>query len=233
MLTHRHSGRTVAAVLTLICAHAGAAVAAPPVRDADRNISVGVASYKSLRERNVVMQRQDYTCGAASVATVARYFWRDDVTETDVLAAVAAVLSPAEWSDRVRNGLAITDLRDAAGELGYDGLVTDLTFSELVGSKVPLIVPITVNGHDHFAVYRGYDGRYVYVADPLRGNVRTQTARFLVQWKTRAALVIDNPAKDIPRASLLSVTGREVRRGFTNDQLIRGVLTQPATPRQR
>ena len=49
------------------------------------NGSIGVTSWKALRDFRVVKQEFDYSCGAASVATLLNGFYGLDVTETDIL----------------------------------------------------------------------------------------------------------------------------------------------------
>src|SRR4051794_9358410 len=48
-------------------------------------ISKRLMSWKDIRDHNVVMQRFDYSCGAAAMATLMNYYFGDQVTEADVL----------------------------------------------------------------------------------------------------------------------------------------------------
>ena len=56
------------------------------------------------------MQGADYSCGAAALATVLRYFWQDNVSETKILDTIMDFLTKAEIKDRMDNGLSIDDL---------------------------------------------------------------------------------------------------------------------------
>ena len=56
-----------------------------PLRDQRHEVEVYVPSWKELQRRNIVMQTRDYSCGAAALATVLRYYWGDPVGEDDVL----------------------------------------------------------------------------------------------------------------------------------------------------
>ena len=84
----------------------------------------------------------------------------------------------AEIKDRLENGLTMTDLKKAAEGAGYDALIGTVRFEQLIESKVPVVVGLTVHlgvkqtEFRHFVVYRGYDGWWVYLADSIRGNVR-------------------------------------------------------------
>ena len=76
-------------------------------------------SWKELRRRNCVMQTRDYSCGAAALATVLRYYWGGRVGEEDILQALFKTLTAEERKDRYKNGLAISDLRRVAVDMGY------------------------------------------------------------------------------------------------------------------
>ena len=49
-----------------------------------------------LKDKNVVMQVRDYSCGAASLCTLLRYYWGDDINEQRILNELDKMLSPAE-----------------------------------------------------------------------------------------------------------------------------------------
>ena len=93
----------------------------------------------------------------------------------------------------MENGLTLTDLRDLANLAGYQSSMGKVKFQDLAESKVPVIVGITIRKHDHFAVFRGTDGYYVYLADPIRGNIRVPIPEFLEQWQKNAILVVAKP----------------------------------------
>jgi len=186
-------------------------------------------SWLEIRRQNIVMQGHDYSCGAATLATVLRYFWGDNVNEETVLHTIDGLLTTAELNDRVKNGLAIADLRRAAVEMGYLSEVGKITFSELGQSKVPLIVAITADGFDHFVVVRGIFGENVYLADPMRGNIRVRTSLFQCQWQKNAVLVVLKAKVDPPRISPLTVRQNEVDLGELNNQVVRTMPTKPGS----
>jgi predicted double-glycine peptidase len=193
----------------------------PPVRDPDHTFQLRVRSYVAIREQNIVMQRRDYSCGAACLATVAKYYWGDDLSEHTVLRTLDELLTAEETADRIKNGLAMSDLRRAAVKLGYEATVGKTTFAKLTESRVPLIVGISPEKHDHFVVYRGSICDWVYVADPIRGNVRMPVRDFTKQWQENAVLVIHKPGRKVRKTSPLTVRLEEITRGELNDQLIR------------
>jgi predicted double-glycine peptidase len=158
-------------------------------------------------------QRRDFSCGAACLATVGRYYWEDNVDEQIFLEALDEILTDEEIRDRIENGLAMTDLRRAAVLVGYQAIIGQTTFEKLGQVKVPMIVGISPGGHDHFVVLRGTDFDWVYIADPIRGNIRMPAYEFREQWQENAILVIHKPGREVRKSSPLSVREEETSLG--------------------
>ncbi len=192
-----------------------------PVRTPDRLIRDYAWSYKELQQQGIVMQQLDYSCGAASLATIFRYYWGADVNEETFLRIIPKLkLTKEEIEDRIENGLTLTDLRDMANLAGYQSSMGKVEFTELAEAKVPVIVGITVREHDHFAVFRGTDGYYVYLADPIRGNIRVEICEFIEQWQKNAILVVAKPGAKVKDPNPMGVTFCQIFRGITNDQYV-------------
>lgn len=216
-----------ATVLSLLAASVPAQSGAP-VRDPQHRFEKPVHTWTAQKRKNVVMQKQDYSCGAAALATVARYYWGDSVGESYFLTTIVGMLTREQLEDRIKNGLTMTDLRLAAVKLGYVSSIGRLTYQELTESKIPLIVGITVRDYDHFVVYRGSDNYYVYLADPIRGNIRLPAWEFLEQWQKNAVLVLAKPGQGPRDQSPLTVADNETQLGVANrDDLRRNALPAP------
>jgi predicted double-glycine peptidase len=200
-----------------------------PIWDPMRTFQERICSYYELQRMRVVMQKRDYSCGAAALATIVRYYWGDDVDEETFLEIMIQILSREELEERVENGLALTDLRNIANKAGYQASMGKLKFSELAESKVPVVVGIVTNEHEHFVVFRGTDGYWVYVADPLRGNVRLPICVFQQQWQENAILVVAKPGVKVKDVNPLAPRCYEIQRGWLNDQYVRqnGLLVKP------
>ena len=172
------------------------------------------------------MQKRDYSCGAAAMATVLRYYWGDAVTEDKILVVLLATLTPEETKDRFKHGLAISDLRRTAVEMGYQSSIGTMSLDSLAGVKLPLIIPIKVEEQDHFVVYRGMAAGRVYLADPIRGNVRPTYSEFRQQWQKNAILVVVKPGEPPRDRTPLGIRWDEVNMGETTNQFLRGQLSQ-------
>jgi uncharacterized protein len=192
-----------------------------PIRDGRHQFQLKVPNYVEIRNRNIVMQQRDFSCGAACLATICRYYWGDDVTEEMVLEEVDKLLTAEETEDRIKNGLAMSDLRRAAVKLGYQSVVGTTTFAKLGEMKVPAIVGIQPSGHKHFVVLKGTWGDWVYLADPIRGNIRMAAWEFNEQWQKKAILVVYKPGAKIKTNTPLNLSEADILFGELNDQIIR------------
>jgi len=144
-------------------------------------------TWRAFQQENVVIQRLDYSCGSAALATLLRHYFEDDVSEQDILKAIFARLGraedpQAELKDRIENGFSMLDLWNAAKDLGYLGAVVRIPIAQLAESQAPVIVRIEKYEYKHFVVFRGIHDDTVYLADPIRGNVRLSIQEFLDQW---------------------------------------------------
>jgi len=76
-------------------------------------------------------------------------------------------------------------------------------------------------------VYRGSDDRYVYLADPIRGNVRTPIWEFVEQWQKNAVLAVAKPNMKLKDVTPLTVSQSEMTLGELNAPFIRKNFMPP------
>ena len=139
-------------------------------------------SMKDLRDRNLIKQRFDYSCGAAALATLLRYGLNDGVTEQDVLIQLFGLLSDDEKQVTLRQGFSLLHLQRVAQARGFQAEGFRLDPQSLSRLSGPVIVFIQPRGYKHFAVLRGIKDDRVYLADPSLGNIRMPMYRFLESW---------------------------------------------------
>ncbi len=137
---------------------------------------------KDLRDKDLVKQRLDFSCGAAALATILRYGFGDEVTEREILKELFDLLSEDEEGLRRKEGFSLLDLQRVAQARGYKAQGFRLAPEYLAKLGGPVIVFIEPRGYKHFAVLRGVRGDRVYLADPSRGNIRMPAYRFLEHW---------------------------------------------------
>ncbi len=203
-----------------------------PVRDANLTFQRPVSTWKSMRQKNIVMQKRDFSCGAAVLATIMQFYWNDTITEEVLIRDMEKMLTPEEIKERIKIGLAMTDLRKLAVRNGYLSTIGRLSFQKLTKTKIPLIVGIVHNGYDHFVIYRGFDGEWVYLADPARGNIRIPVSVFVKEWQKNMVLIVAKKGSKPRKSSPLDVTYQEKAVGQTNFQMIKtlpsNVIHKPA-----
>lgn len=135
-----------------------------------------VTSLLELRQRNVVLQEWDLSCGAAALTTLLRYQYGDQVTEK---AVATELVNRPEYIEnpglvQIREGFSLLDLKRYVDARGYRGIgFGKMTLADLV-DRAPVLVPIRTKGYNHFVVFRGHLGNRVLLADPAWGN-RTMT----------------------------------------------------------
>ena len=139
-------------------------------------------SMKDLRDQNLVKQRFDFSCGAAALATMLRFGFGDEVSESQILIDLFTGLSDDDKRTAERTGFSLLDLQRVARARGYHAEGFRLEPEQLAMLGGPVIVFIEPRGYKHFAVLRGIRGDRVYLADPSRGNIRMPVYTFLNSW---------------------------------------------------
>jgi uncharacterized protein len=143
-----------------------------------------VTSLVEVRQRNVVVQEWDLSCGAAALATLLTYQHADPVSEREV--ALNLINREEYLADpsllRKREGFSLLDLERLAASRGYEGIgYGQLTFDHLL-AKAPIIVPVQLYGFNHFVIFRGLASNRVLLADPAFGNRTMTRDRFEQAW---------------------------------------------------
>lgn len=191
-------------------------------RDPQRLTAKRTITWRGYRDMHVVKQQRDYSCGAAALATITRYYWRDmSANELDYLRTIEKMLTPEELQDRVQRGLSMTDLRRLAVKKGYVASIGRVELQKLYELKVPVVVAIRVDEFDHFVVLKGIRCGQVHLADPSRGNIRIPVQQFACQWIDKALLVVLEKGKTTSDVACLGIPCRDVRRGWLNQQMAR------------
>jgi predicted double-glycine peptidase len=170
----------------------------------------------SLQFEGVVKQEHDFSCGAASLATVLKYHLRIDVTEKEILDNIYATLSDQEKEEVKRLGLSAPMLRREVTRRGLEGATRIVTFDRLRQLQPAAIVRQIRDGVYHWVVLDGFseDGMFAFIRDPSPkwGRHKQSTKQFLEQW-TDATL---NERKDIkesrysaePHGWVIEIIGR-------------------------
>jgi len=133
-----------------------------------------------MRERSVVVQKFDLSCGAAALATLLTFQFGDSVTEKEVTAGLIRRPEYLEHPElvRVRQGFSLLDMKRYVASRGYRGVgYGNLEMSDLL-DLAPIIVAVSPFGYNHFVIFRGMLGDKVVLADPAYGNRTMSREKF-------------------------------------------------------
>lgn len=145
------------------------------------SIELPLQSWKSLRDARVVKQDLDYSCGAASLATLLNEFYGQNFTEKHLLEAM----------DKGELRASFHDMKMALLKFGFHSVAITTSYEELAKIKIPVIVYLKHRKSEHFSVLRGIDSKTVLLADPSLGNRTYSREQFLSMWRTRSD--VDRP----------------------------------------
>lgn len=160
-------------------------------------ICKAVTTFKELKERRVVKQRYDYSCGAAALATLLQHYYKLPVSEESIVNYIIKRRGADEAVKRYveKQGFSLLDLKQAAGSIQFKvKAYAEMSVKDLEELNAPVIVPIRLRGYDHFVVYRGLDddGR-VYVTDPVAGNLTMKKTIFESVWRDGVGMMLVAP----------------------------------------
>lgn len=158
------------------------------------HITRKVESMMGLRHAHVQLQERDYSCGAASMTSVFKYYLEEPVTEVEVIQSLLDIAKEKGTLEKIiqRRGFTLLDLKRYAESKGFKTSAFKLEYDDLVKLGEPALVPIIPYGYKHFVVFRGADDKYVYLADPSYGNLTQPVDEFKRDWYgfTNVALVV-------------------------------------------
>ncbi|MDO9394033.1 MAG: C39 family peptidase [Methylotenera sp.] len=139
------------------------------------NGEVATKSWKAMRDADVVKQNFDYSCGAASLATLLNEFYGLSLTEVQILTYMNKQDLMANFDDMAR----------VVSRYGFKAGGVALSYEQLAKLTVPVVVYLRHRNQDHFSVLRGISETHVQLADPSWGNRIYSKAQFLAMWETR------------------------------------------------
>lgn len=159
---------------------------------------ITVKSWKQIRDHNVVKQDLDFSCGAASIATLLNGYYSQKVTEEEVLKIM----------DKGDLMASFDDMQRAISKLGFESKGYAVSFDTLKTLKIPVIVYIKHRKTDHFSVISGINEQFVQLSDPSLGKLTLTKYQFLEMWNTR-----DN---DIYTGKILTILPKQEQQVNTN-----------------
>ncbi|GIU06675.1 MULTISPECIES: C39 family peptidase [unclassified Shewanella] len=164
----------------------------------------GMGSYskniQSIRERKfefVVQQRTDFSCGAASLASILKFgYGKTEITEEHVL---LEMLKVSDMDVVQQQGFSLLDMKRYLATQNMRGRGYRVGLKEMQQLKIPAIILLNDGGYSHFVVMRRFTDNQVYLGDPALGNRILEYDEFTEKWNGIVFVVIGNEyIKDNP-----------------------------------
>lgn len=202
---------------------AGSGLAAMPVRAEEEKAQESSVrrprSFITRRFDGVVGQTADFTCGAASIATILTYYWKRPTGEIEVLDLIRSRYTDEQWKSREGNGVSFDDMIFAAKKLGFQADGAELPIEDLPKLAAPVILHLDKGKFQHFSVLRKAHSDVFYMADSIVGQT-VLTQADLRSYYTGKALAIAKRKADLVKGSALEA----VRDGTSVSRIVGDVM---------
>ena len=146
-----------------------------------------VWSMRELKVRSVILQKYDYSCGSAAIATLLTYHY-DTPTSEEV--AFQAMFNHGNQVKIQNEGFSFLDMKRFLAAQGYPADGFEVSLDELSKAGIPAIVLMVDNGYHHFVVVKGMRGNKVLLGDPAVGLRVVSHEQFEGSWPSRVVFVI-------------------------------------------
>jgi predicted double-glycine peptidase len=181
-----------------------------------------VQSVLERRQADVQLQRLDYSCGSAALATLFTAYLGIPVSEADVIAYI--VRTGDAQKILVRKGFSLLDLKRFAEAHGAQAVGYELDWDSLVELQVPVLVPLFRHDQQlrHFVIFRGTAGDRVFLADPALGRVTMFRSEFEQVWQPAVGLVVSRPGTPPAAETPLGITAEDAN--YLTGDAMRGMI---------
>lgn len=134
-------------------------------------------SWLEMKNKNLTRQKEDFSCGSASLSTILTYFYHIQTPEVRILSFLLHSKGAVNKKKKT-NGLSFTDLSQYISYIKFKPIALAIDIYTLKKLKVPAILYLEIKNNKHFTVYKGSDQKYIYLADPSFGNIKISLKKF-------------------------------------------------------
>lgn len=180
--------------MLLSAALLAAATAAPAQRAYLPSMGMGdvnmpITSLKQARMGRTLIQKYDFSCGSAAVATLLTHHYNYPVTEEAVF---KEMYENGDQAKIHKEGFSLLDMKRYLEAHGFEADGFEQPLEKLNEAHVPAIVLINTNGYHHFVVVKGLQDDRVLIGDPAQGTRAVSRKSFDESWKNGLLFVIHN-----------------------------------------
>ena len=171
-----------------------AATAAPAQRaylpgNGAGDVVLPITSMKQARTARTLIQKYDFSCGSAALATLLTHHYNYPVDEQ----AVFTEMYESGDQDKIhKEGFSLLDMKRYLEAHGFEADGFEVPLDKLSEARVPAIVLINTNGYHHFVVVKGLQDGRVLIGDPAQGTRAVSRKAFEESWKNGLLFVIHN-----------------------------------------
>jgi predicted double-glycine peptidase len=158
-------------------------------------LSKDVVSIKERKFKNIVHQQYDFSCGAASLATLLKYGYKvEGINEADLVKEMIEKGDPKQIREK---GFSLLDLKKMAERKGFQSNGYKVKAENLTKLKIPVIILLNTKGYKHFVILKGIKNERAYFADPAFGNRSIPFKDFVESWDEAVLVVYKKTEKGI------------------------------------
>ena len=190
------------------------------------DVVLPVSSIRETRLSGTLLQKYDFSCGSAAVATLLTHHYGYPISEGVVF---EDMYRRGDQNKIKREGFSLLDLKRGLAAHGFEADGFEQPLEKLVEARLPAIVLINENGYMHFVVLKGLKGDRVLLGDPANGTRAVSRAAFNASWPSGLLLVIHNRVESA-RFNLAS-DWRAAPQALMADGVNRGSLTNVTLPK--
>jgi predicted double-glycine peptidase len=187
-----------------------------------------VETFRDQRFRYVVPQQLDFSCGAAALATLFRFYYDDPVGEGEIITEMLV----GGDADRIRReGFSLLDMKHFAEARGYETKGFRLEPGVLDRLAIPTVALVNTRGYAHFVVLKGARDGDVYLADPALGQRRVPVEEFEQEWGGVVLFVAKKRSPDAVAPLEVLALNRPSPVEVVRDFALLGIRPRIANPR--
>jgi len=175
---------------------------------AGSEFNVPVTSFKSSRLLTILIQKYDFSCGSAALASLLTYHYHRPYSEAEIF---EAMFNKGDQAKIEQEGFSLLDMKNYLASIGIAADGFKVTLDKLAELEIPAITMIETNGYRHFVIIKGIRQDRVLIGDPARGVYATNRDDFEKIWTHLAFLLrtdIEAARATFNRAQDWSVQGR-------------------------
>jgi len=153
------------------------------------DVRMPITSLRQAKLAGTLLQKYDFSCGSAAVATLLTHHYGYPVNEQEVF---SQMYRDGDQEKIRREGFSLLDIKRFLESRGFEADGFEQPLDKLSEARIPAIVLVNENGYHHFVVVKGLLPDRVLIGDPAQGTRVVPRDKFMAQWTNGLLFVIHN-----------------------------------------